>query len=55
MNINLISQSTYVSTPFIAVTIGDYRFGVIEKSTGLEVEGKVYKENRITYPNLKIL
>ena len=51
MNIGLLSQSTYVATPFISVTIGDYKFGIIEKVSGLEVQGKVYKENRITYPN----
>jgi len=52
MNINLISQSTYVSTPFISVMIGNYKFGIIEKSTGITVEGNnVYKDTRVTYPN----
>ena len=52
MNINLISQSTYVSTPFISVTIGNYKFGIIEKSTGITIEGNnVYKDTRVTYPN----
>ena len=35
MNINLLSNPTRVSTPFVKVTIGDYTFGVFNQKYGV--------------------
>lgn len=44
-SIDLLSNKTLVEAPFIKVDIGDYTFGVFQKS---KVSGSTY---RITYPN----
>lgn len=51
-NINLLSNTSRVETPFIKVVIGDYTFGVFEKvsKTTFDAEG-VYTINKIKYPN----
>lgn len=52
-NINLLSTTSYVSTPFIKVTIGNYTFGIYDAenvSSGFDING-VYKLNKIRYPN----
>ena len=41
-NINLLSTTSYVSTPFIKVTIGNYTFGVYDSeniSSGFDING----------------
>ena len=52
-NLNLLSSTSRVETPFIKVQIGKYVFGVYDKklnSQGHDAYGN-YKLNGITYPN----
>lgn len=51
-NVNLLSSTSHVETPFIAVTIGEYTFGVYDKITQKKYGTKnLYNLNRIKYPN----
>lgn len=49
---NLISSSTRVEVPYIAVKIGQYSFGVYNRSkSSVEVNGKYYSAIKVNYPN----
>ena len=49
--LNLLNTMNRVEVPFIKVTIGEYTFGVFQKSEGNQnIEG-VYQAVKITYPN----
>lgn len=51
-NINLLSNSTRVETPFIKVTIGDYTFGAYNRTSRLEADGNgAYILSKVQYPN----
>ena len=51
-SVNLLSTSSYVSTPFVKVKIGDYTFGAYSKSSSYGYdEFGTYKMNRIRFPN----
>lgn len=51
-NISLLGSTSRVEVPFVKVTIGDFTFGIYQRSTksGTDQFGS-YKLNRITYPN----
>ena len=52
MNINLLSNPTRVSTPFVKVTIGDYTFGVFNQKYGVSKdEFGTYIYSTFQYPN----
>lgn len=49
---NLLSSSTRVEVPYIAVKIGQYSFGVYNRSkSSVEVNGKYYSAIKVDYPN----
>lgn len=49
---SLISSSTRVEVPYIAVKIGQYSFGVYNRSkSSVEVNGKYYSAIKVNYPN----
>ena len=51
-SINLLGSLTHVEVPFIKVSIGDYTFGVYDKTTSnaSDVQG-AYKATKIKFPN----
>ena len=50
--INLLGSTSRLEAPFIKVTIGDYTFGVYNKTTGRQKDNKgFYTSHNITYPN----
>lgn len=52
MAVNILSGTSRVEVPFIVVQIGDYTFGMYDKTkVNLEREGKYYAAIKITYPN----
>ena len=49
---DLLSINNRVAVPFITVTIGEYSFGLYEKTkANLEINGKYYSAMKVTYPN----
>lgn len=48
---NLIDAKTRIETPFICVTIGDYTFGVYQKTAANKTSDGVYLANKFVYPN----
>lgn len=49
---NLISTTNKVEIPYITVQIGQYSFGVYNKTkTNLAINGKYYEAIKVTYPN----
>lgn len=49
---SLISSSTRVEVPYVAVKIGQYSFGVYNRSkSSVEVNGKYYSAVKVNYPN----
>lgn len=52
MQTQLLSSTSYVETPFIIATIGDYSFGVYSKETKNVIQGSAeYRSVVSTYPN----
>ena len=52
MALNILSGTSRVTVPFIVVQIGDYTFGMYDKTkVNLERERKYYAAIKITYPN----
>ena len=52
MQTQLLSSTSYVETPFIIATIGDYSFGVYSKETKNIIQGSAeYRSVVSTYPN----
>ena len=51
-NMSLLSTTTRVEVPYIVVTIGEYTFGLFNRTTtSIEVNGKAYSAVKVTYPN----
>ena len=49
---DLLSINSRVAVPLIIVQIGDYSFGLYDKTkTNLEVNGRYYAAMKVTYPN----
>ena len=49
---NLISSSTRVEVPYVAVKIGQYSFGVYNRTkSSVEVNGRYYSAIKVNYPN----
>lgn len=49
---SLLSSTSRVEVPYIAVKIGNYSFGVYNRSrSSIEVNGKYYSAVKVTYPN----
>lgn len=49
---DLLSINNRVAVPFITVTIGEYSFGLYNRTkTNLEVNGRYYSAIKVTYPN----
>ena len=48
---NLISDANLIQVPFIKVSIGNYTFGVYQRSTGQYVSGNSIATSKITFPN----
>lgn len=52
MAYDLLGVNTRVAVPFIVVKIGDYSFGLYDKTkTNLEINGRYYAATKVTYPN----
>ena len=52
MAYDLLGVNTRVSVPFISVKIGDYSFGLYNRTrSNLEINGKYYAAVKVTYPN----
>lgn len=51
-NLDLLGINTRVAVPFIVVKIGDYSFGLYNRTkTGVEINGRYYAAIKTTYPN----
>lgn len=49
---NLLSTTSRVEVPYIAVKIGDYSFGVYNRTkSSVEINGKYYSAVKVNYPN----
>lgn len=49
---SLLSSTSRVEVPYVAVKIGNYSFGVYNRSrSSVEVNGKYYSAVKVTYPN----
>ena len=49
---DLLSINNRVAVPFITATIGEYSFGLYNRTkTNLEVNGRYYSAIKVTYPN----
>lgn len=51
-NLNLLSSTSYVETPFIIAKVGDFSFGVYSKATANIIKNNLeYRSLQVTYPN----
>lgn len=49
---SLLSSTSRVEVPYVAVKIGDYSFGVYNRSkSSVQINGKYYSAVKVTYPN----